>query len=510
MARQNELIAQQGLIYNSRYYDPSLSLAQPFARAERVIDYNNRRRRANKAAAEAKVSQYVENLAGDLPDISKISPKYRNKINEFLVSKRREYTNATKVIGRFAPGTTAYMEAVSKMNSISDSFKNLSDQFDLFKKLKTEELPDFQNRLLSEANNPNNISLMSSILTDELDIEIGEGGNLNFVQQVQDELGNISLSQTSLNDLPKYFNKDFETATKIIEMNKTLYNGAKKMTPAMAKFVEMQLRNHMMQGGRETVLSLAVDDFIIPDGLGLDDDLLFNEERHDELVDVVVDQYLNMLRQSANTGYEAQRAASIQSIKDRKAASGGGSGDDEEKETDLFTPGQRQDIILNQPFAQRIKTRAKDMFDTINDPSMLANFDGRFNELADFYIKTVGMNSPDMANRYISRNRHYEMWKEQHKDVPDFDVQGEYNKRFGAGDRIFVNLTGQGRDLGNVFQYQAVDPFVNAGDFDQFYRDLLITSGMDPKTANYFVYGIEGMTGGDDAASDEGVLDVPN
>lgn len=277
----------------------------------------------------------------------------------------------------------------------------------------------------------------------------------------------------------------------------------------MAKFVEMQLRNNMMQGGRETVLSLAVDDFIIPDGLGLDDDLLFNEERHDELVDVVVDQYLNMLRQSANTGYEAQRSASIQSIKDRKAASGGG--DDEEKETDLFTPGQRQDIVLNQQFAQNIKTRAKDMFDRINDPSMLANFDGRFDELSDLYIKTIGMNSPDMANRYIDRNRHYEMWKQQHKDVPDFDVQGEYNKRFGAGDRIFVNLTGQGRDLGNVFQYQSVDPFVNAGDFDQFYRDLLITSGMDPKTANYFVYGIEGMTGGDAAATDdEGVLNVSN
>ena len=49
-------------------------------------------------------------------------------------------------------------------------------------------------------------------------------------------------------------------------------------------------------------MSLATDDFITEGGLGiLDDDLLYNEERTDELRNMVVDSYMQMFKETAST-----------------------------------------------------------------------------------------------------------------------------------------------------------------------------------------------------------------
>jgi hypothetical protein len=64
------------------------------------------------------------------------------------------------------------------------------------------------------------------------------------------------------------------------------------------------------QGGRETTLSLATDDLIQEGGLGIvDEDLLYNPERQEELEKVVVDNYMNILNSSANSGYNKKQAA---------------------------------------------------------------------------------------------------------------------------------------------------------------------------------------------------------
>ena len=62
----------------------------------------------------------------------------------------------------------------------------------------------------------------------------------------------------------------------------------------------MKLQN--ITKSRDDVLSLATDDFITEGGLGiLDDDLLYNEERTDELRDMVIDSYMGMFKETAAT-----------------------------------------------------------------------------------------------------------------------------------------------------------------------------------------------------------------
>ena len=78
----------------------------------------------------------------------------------------------------------------------------------------------------------------------------------------------------------------------------------------MSNMYRQKILNMIRQGGRETTLSLATDDLIQEGGLGIvDEDLLYNPERQEELEQVVVDNYMNILNSSANSGYAKKQAA---------------------------------------------------------------------------------------------------------------------------------------------------------------------------------------------------------
>ena len=69
--------------------------------------------------------------------------------------------------------------------------------------------------------------------------------------------------------------------------------------------------NLIKSGGIETARSLAVDDFIMDGGLGIQDqDLLFNPERAEELQKTVVDSYMSMFDKVARDGYNKKLSKS--------------------------------------------------------------------------------------------------------------------------------------------------------------------------------------------------------
>jgi hypothetical protein len=82
-------------------------------------------------------------------------------------------------------------------------------------------------------------------------------------------------------------------------MNEAVYKSG-VMSPSSERLYRMKLQN--ITKSRDDVLSLATDDFITEGGLGiLDDDLLYNEERTDELRDMVIDSYMGMFKETAAT-----------------------------------------------------------------------------------------------------------------------------------------------------------------------------------------------------------------
>ena len=95
----------------------------------------------------------------------------------------------------------------------------------------------------------------------------------------------------SFDDVPDYNVKNNKGATEILKINESVYNAGLKMTDNQKQLIRMKLQN--VTKSRDEVMSLATDDFITEGGLGiLDDDLLYNHERIDELRDMVIDSYM--------------------------------------------------------------------------------------------------------------------------------------------------------------------------------------------------------------------------
>ena len=66
--------------------------------------------------------------------------------------------------------------------------------------------------------------------------------------------------------------------------------------------IAQRLKNLISKGGRDTLMSLASDDFIMEGGLGLQDPMLFEPENQDALKQAVLDGYMNVLDASAAQG----------------------------------------------------------------------------------------------------------------------------------------------------------------------------------------------------------------
>ena len=480
-----DLIAQQGLIYQSRYYDPSLSFEQPFAKAQGIIDNIIATRKREKALVESKVANYIENMAEPL-NVAKISPKYRNSVNKFLIQKRNEYAQAARVASRYSPTSTAYMESVSKMNSISSSFEQLNNQFEIFKKMKDEDLPDFTGRLVSDGNKNSDLNTLTDVLTDKYDISITDDGNISFYTGGISENGENIIIQKELNDLPKYFNKDFKTANEIVKLNKSIYNAGNKLDAASRDFYKLQLKSMLSEGGRETVVSLATDDFIIDGGLGLDPTLLEDESRHDELTNIVIEQYLNMFDKTATAGFKSAEDKRKKQLSNKVIGGGGDKGF-------KLTPAVQQEITLGQGRASKAKESALAFVNAAKA--------GNWEQVAKNYINFVKGNSSGTARQMITRGEHFKLYASQFSGVSRDQLVEDYREIYPKDQYMFILNKGQ-VDPNFDDSWSGFNPFSNLSDPNAVYQELLYDIGFSDNAVGYFV------SGGGGTSSDEGVLNV--
>ena len=81
---------------------------------------------------------------------------------------------------------------------------------------------------------------------------------------------------TSYSDIKKPFLKDFKAADDLLNLNETIYSAGHALTGARKNMIRQKVSNLISSGGRDTLLSLASDDFIIEGGLGISDPALFS------------------------------------------------------------------------------------------------------------------------------------------------------------------------------------------------------------------------------------------
>lgn len=260
--------------------------------AQADMDYRKQLRKE----AETTMGNFIDNMPANI-DIAKVPQSMRPQLGKYLVEAKNEYFENAKLASSNSPNSPIYMEAVDRMNEITQSFANLNNDFNKLKELKYQAIEDFDNGMISEGNRPEDIDFISKLTTDQVQFGIGPGGRLMYGEGA------------TLDDVPKYHYKDHESATKIVNLSNTLYNDGRPMDAGKEQLVRMQLQQQLKKGGRDAVLSMATDDHIIPGGLGIKDiDLLENPQRQEELEKFVVDSYMDVLRQSAQSGYQAKQA----------------------------------------------------------------------------------------------------------------------------------------------------------------------------------------------------------
>lgn len=359
-----------------------------------------RKAEAKKNSINSKTASYINSLNSNV-DLAGLTPEQQKSITSFLVDKRNAYASAASEIARIEdPSDPRYLELRDQMNGVQMAFGNLSKQLNAYKEDKVNYLKDFNDGVLSDGNDIGSLSKAANIYTDQGNIAIDDSGSLNFWDE---DKGNYD----SYSQIQKPFLKDFKTADTILSLNEKIYNAGAPLTGARANMIREKLKNAITKGGRQTLMSLATDDFIVEGGLGLKDPKLFDPANQDLLKQKVLDGYMQAFTEAANQGAEDK--------KPKRAGNG-------------FTRSLQQDIQLSQEVASQ----------GLNF-SQIANFKGGNTEQkASAIVQELNSVDPTKPGNYITRGEYYEGWLENNEIEDSEQARNQFIKKHPRTQQIFL------------------------------------------------------------------------
>ena len=255
---------------------------------------------------ENQLRGYLKQLPPDM-DLTAIPDKYQGNISNFLSQKKNEYVRHANVVDDLEVGTQDYMDTVSKMNNIKNTFTNLDKQFKIYGQSKKGIIDSIEGQTTSlYGENQANVNMLRGIFNEEYEMKIDDNGNLNFIG----EDGEISL-----NDLPDFYEKDYKTADTMMTMGVNVYKNALK-TGIPLKTNDIQyfqyknkLKSIIDQSGNAGIMSILYDG-LVGDVVMADDPMMKKmlegyqngNVSFTQLRDGVVDNYMKVLIKQSQTG----------------------------------------------------------------------------------------------------------------------------------------------------------------------------------------------------------------
>jgi len=326
------------------------------------------------------------------------------------------------------------------MNGVQNSFSNLAKQVNSFKEDKISYLKDFDDRRISDGNSVGALNSAAGIFTDAGQIGIGKGGNLNFWNEDKGEYENYT-------NIQKPFLKDFKGANNILSLNEKVYSAGSSLSGARQNMIRNKLKNMISSGGRDTLLSLASDDFLIEGGLNLEDPSLFDPANQDLLQEAVLNSYMDALIDTAAQG-----------ARDKKPARGKGSGG--------FSGALQDEINLSGPVVEEAMQFSNlSQMPEANKATAVAQF-----------INGTNLSSKEMP--YISRAEFLERFIEV-KDYDDDEIaeaEKAFTKEYGNYQIFKYNGANEGNSRGIN---------VDINDPQSLYKFYLQNSNLGSKATNY-------------------------
>ena len=371
--------------------------------------------KAKKDAINSKVAGYIDALDTNV-DVTDLTPTQQNSITNYLVKQRSEYADAASRIAKIEdPTSPQYMELRTKINGISQSFQNLATQVKSYKEDKASYLKDFDNGLISDGNEINTLNEASKLYTNEASLGVGEGGSLVFWNEGKE-------TYDSYNQIPKPFLKDFDGANQLLEMNKSIYSAGSTLTGARKNMIRQQLNNILIKGGRRGLLSLASDDFIMQGGLGLEDTELFAPGNDDDLRQAVLDNYMNVLTDTAAQGARDKRPSS-------RGGSGGFSGalkDEINVSGNVADKALQFSLLAKEATGGNAVAIANQMANIVNsiDPTSTKIYVTKGQMYEKFMVGMDEEDSPDLRKQFVDQFGNFNMYITNPAKDPKEDARG--------------------------------------------------------------------------------------
>ena len=297
--------------------------------AEQAV--TNRRLQQNHADAEMK--GYIDSLSNEY-NLANLNKYQQQSVTNFLVEQKRRYANAAMLASKMRSTNPAYVQYRDIMNGVNSSFESLANNLENFKKHKLMYSDAIENNNISRGVDPENRSILNGMYKGDSIMRVDENGSLMF--EVEGQF-------TYFNDMPKYYTKDYKAADAVLKIANQLYTSKSKLTGGRENLVRNQILNLVSSGGRQTIMSLAQDSLVAPGGLGVIPPELLKTENETDLVNWVVDSYMNVMRDTALSGYNDARVRTSSS----------GSSDKRPSETNA----QRLDRINQEAVWKQIRSK---------------------------------------------------------------------------------------------------------------------------------------------------------
>mgnify|MGYP003639799983 CR=1 FL=1 len=434
------LVKGAALVGRSKQSNWAEAMQQGLNSSLQAAAINRSKQIAKKQKINSTVAGYIDSLNSEI-DLTQLTEEQQGAITNFLVENKNTYARAASEIAKIDDATDPrYMELREQMNGVQNSFKNLAGQVNAFKEDKVSYLKDFDDRRISDGNEIGPLASAARIYTDQGNIGVGKGGNLNFWDADKEEYTNYA-------NVQKPFLKDFKSANNILSLNEKVYSAGSSLSGARQNMIRNKLKNMISSGGRDTLLSLASDDFLIEGGLNLSDPSLFEPANQDLLQDAVLNSYMDALSDTAAQG-----------ARDKKPARGKGSGG--------FSGALQDEINLSGPVVEEAMQFSNlSQMPEANKATAVAQF-----------INSTNLSSKSMP--YISRAEFFEDFIE----VKDYD-----DDEIAEAEKAFT------KEYGNyqIFKYNGSNPGdsrginVDINNPQSLYKFYLQNSNLGSKATNY-------------------------
>lgn len=240
-------------------------------------------------AANNRVARYLDQMPGTEIDPTIWEGDDARYIAEMAQQDRFLYSDAMGGISRFKPTDPGYSDSIAAKDDILKKYQTLANQQTILKEA-IKDLPDFKQGIISNANNPENLSLTTKALTGELPKVVMPNGEIGFKK----ENGEI----VALKDLPDIFAKNVTGLDKIMTIHENYYNAGKPLNEVTRNIAEQRIASVVYSSGINGLKSLAQDyGFTIPQNV-----LENSDSDPDAAYNAAITSIMELIENGANTG----------------------------------------------------------------------------------------------------------------------------------------------------------------------------------------------------------------